>query len=662
MMKPRNLIKTGIVLGEIIFLGFIATLVFGQFLDRSTNVPAVVANQTWVQEDEFAAPAGRSQTAGVKAGDSNPVESIALAVECGPPADWVVYQVRAGDTAASLMQAYGISAVDLQKANCLGEAGVVIAGMSLFVPPVAPQMAAAENEQPAVAQAPTSSHPAQQAESAAPAEEPEPTTPTEEPTQDEAAAVEAAETVGESEFAELDLRNVINEHDDNLYFSNPGMGWQYQGGTFPMTTPAETVAYSQRNQISWKILNPTEGVYNWGPLDSQLNTAVGQGKQYSFRVYTMIGEVFGGAQVPQWVLNKGAVLLPTGEPNYANCTYQQEWGKFVSKLIARYDGNPNIAYIDISGYGNFNEWSWQDQTEWDEVWSEHYANGTAGPDTMSTMDSYARRRLADIFIGGSYTGHECVDANNNVQMVNYSYSGFKSTQLMMPFAGLIQSTQYVYTKTRTVGFRHDCLGRDDSNEYILGRLMTEINGIWPKAPVIYETCKPNQYSTANATALIQKTHPVLLHDVNLNLGSNEVLPLVEMLGYEYSLNHLKYQTRVRAGQPLNVVMEWQNDGISPSYPKMGQRFELHLYLVNTNKERVADLTVPANISSWMPAASYNGTPPVYEVEGNPAVPQNIAPGVYHLEIEIVDTRTGEPIWLPNSMVVSSRMSGIMITN
>ena len=67
--------------------------------------------------------------------------------------------------------------------------------------------------------------------------------------------------------------------------------------------------------------------------------------------------------MPEWVLQKGAKILNSGEPDYSNCRYQEEWGKFVAELIARYDGNPDIAFIDISGYGNFSEWSWRDDHE-----------------------------------------------------------------------------------------------------------------------------------------------------------------------------------------------------------------------------------------------------------------------------------------------------------
>ena len=273
----------------------------------------------------------------------------------------------------------------------------------------------------------------------------------------------------------------INPTAVNTYLTNPGIGWQDKFGDFLLP---ETVVYPERANISWLILNPSEGSYNWSALDSRMNSAAAQGKQISFRVYTMQGEDFGGHHVPQWVLNKGATLS-AGEPVYANCVYQTEWSNFVNAMIARYDGNPNIAFIDISGYGEFNEWGYGNQTEFDDTWASAYNNGTATQSSFNTVDGETRRRLTDLFIGGSYNGHRCRTSTGTLTTVNYSYAGFQQTQLIMPYAGIRQATQYTFTRRKDVGFRHDCLGRSQSNTQILGQLSNEIAVLWPQAPITF---------------------------------------------------------------------------------------------------------------------------------------------------------------------------------
>ena len=433
---------------------------------------------------------------------------------------------------------------------------------------------------------------------------------------------------------------------DDQYHSNPGIGWQYRGGEYPTKYPEESVAYAPRSEVSWRVLNPAEGIYNWAALDSNLNYVISQGKQFSFRVYTMRGEGYGGHQVPDWVVNKGARILPGGEVDYSNCVYQQEWGKFVNKLIQRYDGNPDIAFIDISGYGNFNEWSWQDQTYWDETWADAYKAGNANRGSMTEIDSFARRRLADMFIGGSYNNHQCRDSDGNFETVSYSYSGFSRTQLLMPYAGVIQSSQYVHLMDRTVGFRHDCLGRESANKIVSDdRLGKELSRIWPNAPVVYETCG-YEFNMSNAEYLLKRSHASLVHDVNVGMGSSAILKLAPLLGYKYELLTFSHNYRIAPGGKFQVYMEWQNTGSAPSYPRMGQDFEMHVYFYNSAGEQVVDILVNEDISRWMPAATSGGTPPTYVVEVMAPVAEHIPGGIYSADVKIIDKRTGESIWVP----------------
>jgi LysM repeat protein len=56
-------------------------------------------------------------------------------IPCGPPAGWVIYIVRPGDTLYHLSQAYGVSVAELQRANCMGQSTLLHTGQKLYVPP-----------------------------------------------------------------------------------------------------------------------------------------------------------------------------------------------------------------------------------------------------------------------------------------------------------------------------------------------------------------------------------------------------------------------------------------------------------------------------------------------------------------------------------------------
>lgn len=422
------------------------------------------------------------------------------------------------------------------------------------------------------------------------------------------------------------------------YLANPGMGWQRDNSPLSSYIP-ETVAYGNRLAITWRILNPADGVYNWAPLDAEYARAAAEGKQFSFRVFTMAGEIYGGHEVPDWVLERGALILSSGEPDYSNCVYQEEWGKFVNALLERYDGQPGIAYIDISGYGNFNEWSWTDeQTEWDFLWEEHYNLGVATEASMTNLDSQARRRLADMFIGGAFASHQCRGADGRIRTVSYSYPGAQQTQLVMPYAGTVQSTQYVFIKRSDVGFRMDCLGRGD-------RLPLEVYQIWLNAPVVYEFCGPEGFDLEVARRDVLETHPILIHNNAYRGGLPELQEFMLPIGYRFFLKEAVADYSARAGQGLGLSMVWQNLGVSPVYPKMGQDFALHIYLMQKESgEVVLDHRADVDLSRWLPADPYSiENAPEYAFDLTIPIPRDLPAGAYTLAGAIVDHRTGLPI-------------------
>ena len=466
------------------------------------------------------------------------------------------------------------------------------------------------------------------------------------------AASLAAETVLDDLEADVEIMEpdstagafaTISPAPVDTYLANPGIGWQYDVNPESAVLP-ETVVYGERLQIGWSVLNPAEGVYDWVILDNMLDTAVAAGKQFSFRVFTMRGERYGDHMLPEWVVEKGARILANGSPDYSNCVYQENWGTFVVALAERYDDRPEIAFVDISGYGNFNEWSWQNQTSWDPVWYDDYSQGTATAASLSTFDSQARRRLADMFIGGSFAEHECRNAQGGAEIVSYEYDGFQNTQLVMPFAGIDQSTQYVFVRDPSVGFRHDCLGSPNTAS-IPNTFESELAQIWRQAPVVYELCAPEQVSLESAQSLLAQTHGSIVHNNGTFFSASELEALLLSVGYRYALDEARIQSTALAGENLQVEMDWQNIGFAPNYPAMGQDFELVLYVEDENGRAIKFFPVDVNIAEWMPAASPNELTPVYSFSVALPLPASLNAGLYYLKAGIVEQRTGNHIQL-----------------
>ncbi len=427
------------------------------------------------------------------------------------------------------------------------------------------------------------------------------------------------------------------------YLANPGIGWQYDVNPESAVLP-ETVVYGERLKIGWSTLNPAEGIYDWTALDNLLSSAVAAEKQFSFRVFTMRGQGYGAHTLPDWVIEKGAYILADGSPDYSSCVYQENWGTFVEALIARYDNRPEIAFVDISGYGDFNEWSWQDQTRWDPVWEHDYAQGTATAASFTDIDSQARRRLVDMFIGGSFPNHRCRNAQGRIETVSYAYEGFQNTQLVMPFAGINQSTQYVFMRDPSVGFRHDCLGRPNTAS-IPNTFRSELAQIWRQAPVVYELCPPDQVNWESARSLLAQTHGSIVHNNGTLFSADELERLLLPVGYRYTLAEARIQSLAHSGETLQVEMDWQNVGLAPSYPAMGQDFELVLSLEDESGRAIEAYPVDMVIAEWMPAATPDALAPTYSFQVQVPISSSMRSGIYLLKVEIIEKRTGKPIQL-----------------
>lgn len=410
------------------------------------------------------------------------------------------------------------------------------------------------------------------------------------------------------------------------YLVNPGIGWQ-ETKDFAHPKLPETVSY-RRRQYNWALLNPTPGVFDWSPIDKDLQEAVAQGKQFSFRVYSMSGESYGDHQLPQWVVEQGAVILASGEPYYSNCVYQEKWSEFIEQMRQRYDGNPNLAWIDISGYGNFNEWSWHEQTTVVE----------------NTLDTQARKHLVDIFIGGTGT-IECANSQNITQTLTYTATGFQQTQLVMPYAGIRQSTRYVASRRADIGIRHDCLGSLNHTDDLLLKIGDVIESTWRRAPIIYEFCSNPDLSVA--LPVLKSTHASIVHDNIGDFDTAELRDLLRFVGYRYTLKQATYTPNLAPGSTIELSTQWVNSGYAPAYPRMGEDFELSFLLIDSNNNVAQEWQSSSDLSLWMPAATITGTAPINLIKQSLELDRRLATGTYELKAAVIDRRSNKAIYLAN---------------
>jgi hypothetical protein len=406
------------------------------------------------------------------------------------------------------------------------------------------------------------------------------------------------------------------------YIPNPYMGWQ--DWNRPDTRFEETVGYDRYN---WEDLNPARGSYDWSPIE-RLRGQMPPGGQISWRVRTAQPDPFGPGQVmPDWVVDAGVSIYDDpdegSEPLYSDCLFLETHGEFVDAMRERYDGDPDVAFIDIGSYGYYGEW---DSAQYD---SEE-----------DTLDWHARRRIIEMYIGGSGT-RPCQDADGTIRQVTYSYQGFQHTQLIMGFTPWFQdSVIYALSQRGDVGIRNDALGSvEPHHRGYRDQINWLVQRTWPNAPIAFEFA-PDAYdseSLAAAESFVREMHATFVHDNFNGHGDDaEILKVLEALGYRLVLESATYPAAATVEDGLDVELNWVNRGVAPPYVS----YPVVVRLTTPDGGVVTSEAIDADIREWMPdeAQRFRLSLPL---------PPDLAPGTYQLKVAIVDG-SGETAITPAS--------------
>jgi len=442
--------------------------------------------------------------------------------------------------------------------------------------------------------------------------------------------------VGASEPPPAPPGAVHNLREVSGYLANPGVGyqgWTHDVARLPQSTEYRRGEHPQQGGFDWATLNPAEGLYNWAPIDTFLASVAARGQQGSFRVITMNGAPFGTNRLPQWVKDHGALIRPTVdlEPDYRSRAYQQYWGTFVDALARRYDGDPRIAFIDISGYGRFNEWEANPFTDHNDPTGEN-----------DSIDSATRRHLIHMFVGGAGVSRVIEDSDGKSEgYLPYDHPGFRRTQLVMPYAGIWASTRYVLIHYPTVGFRSDSLFSADADLDTLKLIKYGITNVWRSAPVVFESVSgaradPQTYRRAAETLLGMGAS--FLHDNEIPLDQRTLAALVAPLGYRYFCREVSFPSTAPTGGMLRMASTWINTGAARAYRRMGQNFAVGLALADRRGRIIASWVRDHGVENWLPREEHEITDVV-------RIPE-LQRGDYTVLLSIVDRNTSTRITLP----------------
>ena len=390
---------------------------------------------------------------------------------------------------------------------------------------------------------------------------------------------------------------------------NAGLRWSERGPTKVLKAAAEKPDFPE-SSISycrwfWNVLEPEQGKYNWGIIDTALEQARLHHQTLAIRLMPYDQR----DPLPEWYQNSGAhrANKPTDEdgkiwqPDFTDPLYLKYWGQLVAAAGARYDGNPYLEMVDVSSIGY-----------WGEGWSDYMP-----------VFKY-QKALIDIYL-----------------------DAFKRTPLLMNFD---QAEALAYGVSHGTGWRLDCWGdmgmlrgeKESGRSLMLDRypeqvVETGIQDAWTRSPVSLESCGvAGTWFKFGYDVNYILDQALRWHVSSVNIKSSAIPPqwktqfdeFEKKMGYRFILRRLEYPKEVRPGAMMPVNMWFLNAGVAPVYRDYTLAVEL------SSSEGSAVIKTSAEVRKWLPGDAV--------FEGTLFVPQTLKPGQYHFRVGLLDSYTGVP--------------------
>jgi hypothetical protein len=352
---------------------------------------------------------------------------------------------------------------------------------------------------------------------------------------------------------------VIEPQDNGSALINPGMGWifhhydnniaNYTVDLAPSDTvsdfPGVSVVYMR---LAWSYIEPQEGHFNWGILDTPMQKWTQAGKQVAFRFTTLEGAgEAGGYATPKWVQEAGAKGTrpvngapaqtgPVWEPDFNDPVFLEKFDHFLAAVAEHYDGNAKVAFIDV-GFG---------------LWGEgHTVSSSNLPYDAATI-----RQFIDL-----YKKH------------------FKKTLLIANDDFAIQGRGLEtlgYARDQGLGLRDDSI-LVSSGDSAYHHAYLSYN-FWPRVPVILESehygPSRDRHSWGDGHLFLQAVEDYHASYATVHWRPREFLKenrelvhnISMRLGYRIELQKISWPAKATAATSIQIGYRWTNAGVAPCIP------------------------------------------------------------------------------------------------
>lgn len=325
---------------------------------------------------------------------------------------------------------------------------------------------------------------------------------------------------------------------DDAMLVNPGKGWVQYYGTDKYTKDYISVGYTR---WAWSVIQPKEDEFNWKEIDGFIKQFKQYGKKTAFGVMS-VSTGLGQYVTPKWVFDAGAAPLavpddssPTGRQiipkTWDDPVFLEKLAAFVRALGRHYDGNPDIAFLDIRSYGN---------------WGEGHIGMLKAPGIVLTPPENLKEHYLLPYI-----------------------KAFPHTRLIVPWGYDGYNAVYDWAVAQGAGIRRDGIlsewSKDGSEclrayghqpavfEYCSGYDDMKKTGWWKP-----DTLKGTYFSGGRPTYM--QWNPQVFEE-----NRDFCLSLGNYVGYHFILEKAILPRSVTPAGRLQFQLQWLNDGVAPLY-------------------------------------------------------------------------------------------------
>ena len=414
---------------------------------------------------------------------------------------------------------------------------------------------------------------------------------------------------------------------------NPGVGYHSLNQLISGNPESKTLY----RRFPWKDIEPSDQQFDFTPIDNFIAEAKANGQEAAFRIMPYSrpdyendsSDYVWSRCEPEWFRqsHSGVVntflqykqidpAFPQNGAAFGNNDpiWVIDWGSedFISQqeelieaLGERYNQNPDIAFVDVWGPGNWGEW--------------HNAIGLP-------LNINQPKRIVDSFLEFFPDMPKVISIQSAVRL---------ETQSLYP-DGVNSPYVLQYALQNGMGWRYD--GMEYSPVFQIGSLLQGLGmeDCWKNAPVYFEPGSGNVTTrrtifNENRLEEFEALHITGFHNFNDNIYNEDVTAFYELLsfaGYRLNIKELSAPLEAEVGSLMGIDLTVENSGVNPLY----KPYVLGFRLDNGSESYVFESD--EDLRTWLP-----GEHNVYQ---QISLSPDIVPGEYMLSVAILDNYSRKP--------------------